>query len=96
MKERFNVTGMTCAACSSHIEKALSKTEGVRAVNVNLLANNMVVDYDEAVLTESDISRVVENAGYGATPAAAAAKSRAPRQEPPANLTLQEAEHKRK
>ena len=96
MKERFNVTGMTCAACSSHIEKALSKTEGVRAVNVNLLANNMVVDYDEAVLTESDISRVVENAGYGATPAAAATKSRAPRQEPPANLTLQEAEHKRK
>ena len=65
MKERFNVTGMTCAACSSHIEKALSKTEGVRAVNVNLLANNMVVDYDEAVLSESDISRVVETPATG-------------------------------
>ena len=67
MKERFNVTGMTCAACSSHIEKALSKTEGVRAVNVNLLANNMVVDYDDRALDSGRIIGAVEKAGYGAS-----------------------------
>ena len=43
MKQKFLVTGMTCSACSAHIEKSLSKAEGIRSVNVNLLANNMMV-----------------------------------------------------
>ncbi len=95
MTKKFNVTGMTCTACSAHIEKALAKTEGVKSVNVNLLANSMMIDYDESALTPADISRVVENAGYGATPADAA-KGAAARPEPPVNLTLKEAETKKR
>ena len=51
MKQKFDVTGMTCSACSAHVEKAVCKLEGVRAVQVNLLSNSMQVEYDEGVLT---------------------------------------------
>ena len=95
MKQKFLVTGMTCSACSAHIEKSLSKAEGIRSVNVNLLANNMMVDYDEFTLKPSDISRLVEEAGYGASPADAA-RQKSARPEPPENLTLKEAETKKR
>ena len=95
MKQKFLVTGMTCSACSAHIEKSLSKAEGIRSVNVNLLANNMMVDYDESTLKPSDISRLVEEAGYGAAPADAA-RQKSSRREPPENLTLKEAETKKR
>ena len=94
MKQKFNVTGMTCSACSAHIEKSLSKTEGVNQIAVNLLANNMQVDYDETKLTEQDISRLVEDAGYTAAPAnskKSAKEIAAPRE----NLTLKEAQEKK-
>ena len=95
MKQKFLVTGMTCSACSAHIEKSLSKAEGIRSVNVNLLANNMMVDYDESTLKPSDISRLVEEAGYGAAPADAA-RQKSSRREPPENLTLKETETKKR
>lgn len=63
--EKFNVTGMTCAACSAHVEKAVQGVSGVDAVSVNLLMNNMVVSYDEPA-TVDEICRAVEKAGYGA------------------------------
>lgn len=47
MKQKFDVTGMTCSACSAHVEKSVAKVPGVRSVTVNLLSNNMAVDYDE-------------------------------------------------
>ena len=47
MKQKFDVTGMTCSACSAHVEKSVSKLEGVQCVNVNLLQNSMVVEYDD-------------------------------------------------
>ena len=47
MKQSFNVTGMTCSACSSHVEKAVKKLEGVNEVTVSLLTNSMQVAYDE-------------------------------------------------
>jgi P-type Cu+ transporter len=65
--QKFEVTGMTCSACSSRIEKDLNKTEGVIQVNVNLLSNNMMVNYDETIINPSDIVRVVENSGYSAS-----------------------------
>ncbi|MBB5262913.1 Cu+-exporting ATPase [Catenibacillus scindens] len=68
MKQTFNVTGMSCSACSSHVEKSVAKLEGVREVSVNLLAASMKVDYDESMLTADDICRAVEHAGYGASP----------------------------
>lgn len=64
---KFNVTGMSCAACSAAIEREVGKLNGVSKVEVNLLANKMNTDYDEAVLTPQDIEKAVANAGYGAT-----------------------------
>ena len=63
---RFTVTGMSCSACSSHVEKCVSKLKGVSKVSVNLLAGNMQVDYDETVLKDGDIVKAVKKAGYGA------------------------------
>ena len=45
LKQKFNVTGMTCTACSAHVDKAVRKVDGVDDVNVNLLGNSMLVDY---------------------------------------------------
>ena len=63
--EKFNVTGMTCAACSAHVEKAVRSVAGVAAVSVNLLMNTMLVSYEEPADVEL-ICRAVEKAGYGA------------------------------
>ena len=69
MKEKFDVTGMTCSACSSGVEKCVRKLEGVEEVSVNLLTNSMQVQYDETVLKEKGIIDAVIHAGYGASPA---------------------------
>ena len=68
MKEKFDVTGMTCSACSSRVEKCVSKLEGIENVSVNLLTNSMQVEYNDAVLSESQIIDAVVKAGYGASP----------------------------
>ncbi len=65
--EKYNVTGMTCAACSAHVEKAVRGVAGVTSVSVNLLMNSMFVDYEEPA-TQTLICRAVEKAGYGAAP----------------------------
>ena len=65
MKEKYNITGMTCSACSAHVTKAVSKLNGVKNVNVNLLSNNMVVEYDDTI-SSNDIITAVTEAGYGA------------------------------
>ncbi|NMB00304.1 MAG: copper-translocating P-type ATPase [Firmicutes bacterium] len=66
-KQKFNVSGMTCSACSAAVEKAVSKMDGVSTVNVNLLANSMVVEYDESLLETTKILSAVSDAGYTAT-----------------------------
>ncbi len=68
-QQKFNVTGMTCSACSARIDKNVNKIEGVIEANVNLLSNSMTVKYDESVLSEKDIIKVVEDTGYGASSA---------------------------
>ncbi len=65
--EKFNVTGMTCAACSAHVEKAVRGVAGVDKVSVNLLMNNMMVSYGESATADA-ICRAVADAGYGAAP----------------------------
>ena len=67
MKQTFSVTGMTCSACSAHVEKAVGRVAGVSAVSVNLLANNMQVTYDEAAVQAEAIIAAVAAAGYGAS-----------------------------
>lgn len=66
MKQRYHISGMTCSACSSHVEKAVNKLEGVQKASVNLLTETMDIEYDENVLTEEVIVNAVEKAGYGA------------------------------
>ncbi|MCM1099825.1 MAG: heavy metal translocating P-type ATPase [Clostridium sp.] len=65
MKERYHISGMTCSACSSHVEKAANKLEGVEKASVNLLTETMDIIYDDQKLQEQDIVRAVEAAGYG-------------------------------
>ena len=69
MTEQFAVTGMTCAACSAHVEKAVSRLSGVQSAPVNLMLGSMTVTYDEKAVTEGDIIAAVKAAGYGASPA---------------------------
>ena len=64
--EQYDVTGMTCAACSARVEKSVSALCGVNACSVNLLKNTMSVDYDESALSSDDIVDAVTKAGYGA------------------------------
>lgn len=66
MKQLFDVTGMSCSACSSHVEKSVGALEGVNQVNVNLLQNSMMVEFDEIVCTEEMIIAAVESGGYHA------------------------------
>lgn len=66
-KEKYDITGMTCSACSSRVEKSVSKLEGVSDISVNLLTNSMQVSYDENRLDSEKIINEVEKAGYGAS-----------------------------
>lgn len=66
MKDKFSITGMSCAACQSRVEKAVNGLDGVSVASVNLLTNSMVSDYDENILSCDDIIKAVEKAGYGA------------------------------
>lgn len=73
MKQTFDVTGMTCAACSARVEKTANAVPGVEKATVNLLKNSMDVDYDGSPATAAAISAAIEKAGYGAVPRANAA-----------------------
>lgn len=76
--EAFDVGGMTCAACQAHVEKAVSKLDGVSCVAVNLLSGSMTVDYDENALSDDDICAAVDRAGYSAAPVTSAGAAGAP------------------
>ena len=69
--EKFDVGGMTCAACQAHVEKAVNGLAGVSDVAVNLLSGSMQVEYDESAVSEEDICAAVDRAGYSASPVAA-------------------------
>jgi Cu+-exporting ATPase len=67
-KVEFDITGMTCAACSNRIEKVLNKQEGVKSATVNLTTENAVIEYNPSMLTDRDLIARVEKLGYGAKP----------------------------
>ena len=67
MQEKYNVTGMTCAACQARVQKSVSHLAGVQDCNVNLLKNSMVVTYDDQTVNSGQIIAAVEKAGYGAS-----------------------------
>ena len=66
-QDKFDVGGMTCAACQAHVDRAVSKLDGVQSVAVNLLAGSMLVDYDPAQVSPDDICTAVDRAGYSAS-----------------------------
>ena len=70
-KEKYNITGMSCAACSAKVERVVGKIEGVENVSVNLLTNSMQVEYKEDKLSSNDIIKNIADAGYGASLATA-------------------------
>lgn len=65
-REKFEVGGMTCAACQAHVDKAVRGVTGVSDVTVNLLSGSMTVDYDEGSVSAEDICQAVDRAGYSA------------------------------
>lgn len=71
--EQYNVTGMSCAACSARVEKAVSKVPGVTSCSVSLLTNSMGV---EGTASPGDVIAAVEQAGYGASEKGAAASGK--------------------
>lgn len=70
-QDKFDVGGMTCAACQAHVDRAVSKLDGIQSVAVNLLAGSMLVDYDPEQVTPDDICTAVDRAGYSASPVSA-------------------------
>ncbi len=69
--EKYDVTGMTCAACQANVTRCVLKLDGVQDVNVSLLANQMTVSYDDSKLNQEQIVTAVEEIGYGAAPVSA-------------------------
>ncbi len=66
-KMKFAIQGMTCSSCQAHVEKAVQKLAGVQNVSVNLLSNDMTVEYDDNILDNDKIIKAVIDAGYGAS-----------------------------
>lgn len=75
-KQRFNVTGMSCAACQAAIERTVGKMDGVQSAVVNLLANTLTTEYDETKVTNEAICSRIAQIGYGATPEGAAPEAK--------------------
>ena len=95
MNRTFDVTGMTCAACSARVEKAAANVPGIASVSVNLLKNSMEVDFDGDAATLAAVSVAVEKAGYGAYPRPEAGASSANVQQPVQTMNDPAAEAKR-
>ena len=64
MKNKYSVTGMTCAACSAGIERTLKKIKGIQSVEVSLMGERMTLEYDETLVSEKDIFDAVIELGY--------------------------------
>ena len=67
IRKKFSVSGMTCSSCSAHVEHDVSLVEGVNHVEVSLMTNSMIVEYDEERVDEDKIIKAVENGGYSAS-----------------------------
>ena len=89
-KQKYDVMGMTCSACSAHVEKSVRQVPGVTNVTVNLLTNSMVVESEKPIMP-SVIMKAVHDGGYEAAPSGAVAKSQ---NEPAASVRAQETKKK--
>ena len=64
MKKTYSISGMSCINCSNSIQYTLSKKQGVKYINVNFGSNNMIIDFDENIITEKEIFKIVKNLGF--------------------------------
>jgi len=96
MKQKFNITGMTCSACSAHVEKAVRKLEGLQSADVSLMTNSMAAQYDENILSADDIIKAVVDSGYGASLAQSGGGNKAPVQSGHDTVTQELAAMKRR
>ena len=96
MKETFDITGMTCAACSARVGKAACAVPGVDEANVNLLKNSMELSYDGSPATVAAVIDAIEQAGYGATPHAARSATATKSDAAPADIATLAIEEKRR
>ncbi len=80
MKQKFDITGMSCSACSAAVERSVRKLEGIANVEVSLLTNSMTVDYNEAATNSDAVISAVKSAGYGASVHGTAEKSKSNKQ----------------
>ena len=87
---------MSCSACSSRVEKAVNKLDGIDKASVNLLTNSMQASYDENVVSEQDIIQAVVDAGYGASPAEGGSQKQAGAPQKSASVILLSKVHWRK
>ncbi len=67
MKQKFDVAGMGCAMCVAAVEKAVKALDGINEVNVSLIENSMIVDYDEGKVSADSITEAVDKVGYKAS-----------------------------
>ena len=88
--ELWNITGMSCSACSARIEKVIGKMEGIKSISVNLLTNSARIENDENQLQAADISARIEKLGFGGVPKTAGANVTASAPQPTAETELQE------
>jgi Cu+-exporting ATPase len=93
MKKKFDVTGMSCSACSGHVEKSVRKLSGIKEVVVNLLTNTMQVTYEENLVSDKDICTAVVEAGYGATVSQTHSNKQENQSEEKQNITQTEIGH---
>ena len=80
-KQLLDITGMSCSACSSRIEKVVNRMQGVEQMSVNLLKNNAHVTFDESVVDEKEIIARIEKLGFGARVHAANVAAPVPKQD---------------
>lgn len=95
-KATFNITGMTCSACSARVEKSVKALDGIADISVNLLKNSMNVAFDEGVTSAEQIVAAVEKAGYGATPHSSGAVQKSSAQSPTDGVSQELSEMKRR
>ena len=66
MKKKYLIKGMTCASCQSHVQKAVENVRGIKKVQVSLMTNSMIAEYDESITNDDAILSAVKKAGYEA------------------------------
>ena len=78
--QQYNVSGMSCAACSASVQRVVTRLNGVKSCDVNLITGKMTVTFDEGLVSSADFFRVVQKAGFGITAETVKKEEKAPKE----------------